>query len=302
MSTDDQDATLYRFTPPPPAPPGDGGLSSPGSPDGPDGPGEPSEARARTDNRGTASPSRRRSRVTKAAAGLALVLGTGTGAAVVLTPSPGRATSLASTNSSARASSPSAGLPAERAARAFWHELFGPLGGPAGPVGAGGPAGPTGPVGEVGTAEPAGVPGRGFGPPLGLVAPGGVVHGSFTVRGPNGTFETLDTQVGTVQTVSPSSITVKSADGYSQDYSVSSSTVVFADYNGIGSVNKGDDVAVVGLVGSSGITAKRVVDITQVQANGRAWEPAPPNHFTTPSTTSSGATTGNFTDDPEPAA
>ena len=125
--------------------------------------------------------------------------------------------------------------------------------------------------------------------------PGNVVHASYTVKGPSGAYETLDTQVGTVQAVSSSSITVKSADGYRQQYAVGSSTVVYADHNGIGSVKLGDQVSVIGLAGSSAVTAERIVDITQVQANRSTWQPQPPAPPTSPSTPgSAGATTTGY--------
>ena len=64
------------------------------------------------------------------------------------------------------------------------------------------------------------------------------IHAQFTVpRTPNGGYETIATQTGTVQSVSSSSVTVKSADGYTQNYDVTSSTLVDADYEGILSVS-----------------------------------------------------------------
>ena len=265
MPSDDEDATLYQFTPPPPPPPSD--QAHPGG-----------------------GRRKRRSRVTKAAAGLALVLGTGGGAAaVVLATSPGQTSSLASTSAT---TSPTKVPPGDKTGRGFaWRMRGGPFAGGMGA--AGGPAmgGPFG--GPMGGPTKAG--------PFGFIGGGGIVHASYTIKGPNGSYETLDTQVGTVDDVSSSSITVKSADGYSQQYAVDSSTVVYADYNGIGSVKTGDNVEVVGLVGSSGVTAERVVDITQVQANGQSWEPTP----TAPPTTAtpSGSTSGDFTgDDPGSAA
>ena len=190
---------------------------------------------------------RHRSRVTKTAAGLALVLGAGTGAgAVVMTTAPGSVTRLAS--STARTS-------AARPARdALGGGLAWAMDG-------------SGPRGRFRSGRFLAFPG---------VGAGGVVHGSYTVKGPNG-YETLDTQVGTVEAVSSTSVTVKSADGYSQKYSVVSTTVVYADQDGIGSIKTGDEVTVVGLVGSSGVTAEHIVDVTQVQANGATWRPSPPS-------------------------
>ncbi|MGC8628203.1 MAG: hypothetical protein ACP5VR_11780 [Acidimicrobiales bacterium] len=121
----------------------------------------------------------------------------------------------------------------------------------------------------------------GFG--FGMFGPMGALHGQFTVPAPSGGYETLATQVGTVQSVTSSSISVKSADGYVQDYVVSSSTVVNADYEGILSVKKGDTVMVEATVSGSTYTAQQVTDTTQVQANRQSWAPRPPSSPTTPS-------------------
>ena len=261
MTTDDDDATFYQFTPLPPpsgSDPDAGGMAqAPFSvPDG--APGGSSGSRKR----------RRRSRVTKTAAGLALVLGAGAGAgAVVMATSSGGATTLASTSATTPTTTPARNRPGGR----FMWGMNG--GGPGAQFRFGGPL-------------------MGF---AGMGA-GGVVHGSFTVKGPSGAYETLDTQVGTVQDVSSSSITVKSADGYSQQYTVGSSTVVDADYDGIGSVKTGDEVSVVGIVGSSGVTAERIVDVTQVQANGSTWRPSPPGAPPTTNGNAGGNTTGAFGD------
>ena len=114
----------------------------------------------------------------------------------------------------------------------------------------------------------------------------GVIHGSYTLKGPNGTYETIDTQSGTAKDVTSSSITVLSADGFSQIYAVGSSTVVDADYNGIGSVAVGDNISIVGLASGGTVTAERVTDLTQIQANRSSWAPARPTTTTTTPTTS----------------
>jgi hypothetical protein len=99
---------------------------------------------------------------------------------------------------------------------------------------------------------------------------GGVVHASYTFKDAQGTYETMDTQTGTAEAVSSSSITVQSADGFSQVYQVSSSTLVHADYEGILSVKTGDNVSVVGEVDGANVDAEQVTDLTQVQA-GASW-------------------------------
>jgi hypothetical protein len=66
---------------------------------------------------------------------------------------------------------------------------------------------------------------------------------------------------------------VKSADGFSQAYSVGSSTGVYGA-NGIGSVKVGDDVSVQGLANGTTVTAARVADLTQAQADRTSWGPS----------------------------
>jgi hypothetical protein len=109
----------------------------------------------------------------------------------------------------------------------------------------------------------------------GLMGPLGAIHAQFTVPGPNGGYETIATQTGTVQSVSSGSVTVKSTDGYTQQYVVDPSTLVAADYEGILSVSSGDTVVVEALVSGSTYTAERVVDTTQAQANRGSWGPGP---------------------------
>lgn len=274
MTTEDHDATVYQFTPPPPTPAATaaelGQSSAPGERPGAANP-------AGHSRKGGPQKARRRARVTKTAAGLALVLGTGAGAgAVVTATSSGGAVSLASTSAASSRTKPA---PSRSGRNFFW-----------------------------GMRSPHGF-GMRFGVPFLAypgALPGNLVHGTYTVKGPSGSYETLDTQVGIVQAVSSSSITVKSTDGYSKQYVVGSSTVVYADSNGIGSVKAGDQVSVIGLAGSSGVTAERIVDITQVKANGGRWQPAPP---TPPTSGSNGGTTTSYSnghpfggDDPGPAA
>ena len=91
---------------------------------------------------------------------------------------------------------------------------------------------------------------------------GGVLHGQFTAPAPNGGYQTILVQRGTVQSVSGSSITVKSEDGYTHTYSVDNNTLVAAGNNGISDVAKGDTVRVLAV----GNAAKQIVDATKVQS------------------------------------
>jgi hypothetical protein len=108
-----------------------------------------------------------------------------------------------------------------------------------------------------------------FAGPLGLGGADGTVHGELTVPKPGGGYQTLDVQDGTVTAVSAASVTVKSADGYSLTYTVTSKTLVDAQAAGVGSVKKGDSVFITATVSGSTPTAADIYDLTAVKA-GRA--------------------------------
>ena len=61
--------------------------------------------------------------------------------------------------------------------------------------------------------------------PSGRIMP---VHGQIVLAKPGGGFRTVDFQNGTVTKVDSTSITLKSADGFSQSYPITSSTIVSA--------------------------------------------------------------------------
>ncbi len=92
-------------------------------------------------------------------------------------------------------------------------------------------------------------------------------HGEW-VSGKAGKDVTHDAVRGTVSAVSPTSITVKSTDGFTQTYAVASSTKVGERENGKGSAKKGvigdvkvtDHVLVTGTKDGSALTAVRVMD------------------------------------------
>ena len=141
------------------------------------------------------------------------------------------------------------------------------------------PGKPAGPGGHFG--------GRGFGGFGGAFAGGlggPVVHGQYTIKGPNG-YETIDERTGTVSAVSDTSgstwsLTVKSADGSSGTFTVNASTSVNGGESGIASVKSGDTVVVTATVSGGTATAVRITDGTTLKANGKSWLPlrgqAPP--------------------------
>jgi hypothetical protein len=105
--------------------------------------------------------------------------------------------------------------------------------------------------------------------PLGLGGFGfgmGVAHGQLTVPKSGGGYQTVDVQSGTVTAVSTGSVTVKSGDGFTATYTVTSKTVVDAEAAGIGSVKKGDTIFVTATVSGSTATAANILDLTQIKA------------------------------------
>lgn len=110
--------------------------------------------------------------------------------------------------------------------------------------------------------------GRGeWGPGGGM---GGVIHGQGTVRTATG-FKTVDVQMGTVDSVSSTSLTVISADNFKQTYTIVPSTVVDAQAGGISTVQKGDTVRVLAEPSGSTITATSVMDRTRIGDSRRAF-------------------------------
>jgi len=112
-----------------------------------------------------------------------------------------------------------------------------------------------------------GGPWRGFGF-AGWAGLGGgrIVHGQVVVPKSGGGYQTLDVQEGQVTAVSSASVTVRSSDGYTATYVVTSSTVVDAQAAGIGSVKTGDTVDVTATVSGSTATAASITDPTAIRA------------------------------------
>ena len=110
----------------------------------------------------------------------------------------------------------------------------------------------------------AGRNGFGFGLGVGLGAglPGGLAHGQVVVVKPGGSYQTIDIQSGKVTAVSSTSITLKSADGYSASYVIASTTIVDAQRAGIGSVKVGNEVSLVATVSGSKATASSLTDLS----------------------------------------
>jgi len=104
-----------------------------------------------------------------------------------------------------------------------------------------------------------------FGGPGALGGLFGAVHGTAVVPKSGGGYQTVAFQNGKVTAVSSTSITLRSADGYSRSYRVTSATVVNARRDGIGSIKAGNQVIVTATVSGSTATATRVIDVSLIQ-------------------------------------
>ena len=100
----------------------------------------------------------------------------------------------------------------------------------------------------------------------------GGLHGEVTVKKPDGNgFQTMAFQTGEVTAVSPSSITVKSEDGFSRTYSVDENTAVGSGRDGIGTVKVGDTVHIGGIVEDGKARAAGILDSTSLGKIGEHW-------------------------------
>jgi len=100
---------------------------------------------------------------------------------------------------------------------------------------------------------------------LGGFGLGGPLHGTLVLPKQGGGTVTAEIQNGKVASVSQSSITLKSTDGFTKTYIVTASTIVDAQRDGIGSVKVGDQVWVAATVSGGTVTAVRVLDISQLR-------------------------------------
>jgi hypothetical protein len=101
-----------------------------------------------------------------------------------------------------------------------------------------------------------------------LGAPFGALHGQFVVPKSGGGYQAVDMQRGSVTAVSSSSITVKSADGYTKTYQVVSSTNVDAQRDGISSVKTGHQVTIFARGSGSTVTAASILDSSVLSKDG----------------------------------
>jgi hypothetical protein len=131
------------------------------------------------------------------------------------------------------------------------------------------------------TASPSATPGSPAPEKGNGTAHGRQLHGESVVKKGDGSFETRVTQQGTVEAVSGSSITVKSEDGFSQDYVINADTKIVklpepvADGTAAkddagkrlrpsaataADIKQGDTVRISGVRDGSSVTARNIVD------------------------------------------
>ncbi|MBN6052880.1 hypothetical protein JYK22_13160, partial [Nonomuraea sp. RK-328] len=112
--------------------------------------------------------------------------------------------------------------------------------------------------------------GRRWGHRMGFGGP--ALHGEFVVPDGEGKYATVATQYGDVTAVDQDSVTVKSEDGYTKEYTVDPDTRVNRD-EGIASVKTGTKVMVMAKVDGGTATAVAVRDVSL--RDGRGWRGRP---------------------------
>lgn len=123
--------------------------------------------------------------------------------------------------------------------------------------------GPQGPMGKRGRGEqdaPGGQGGQG-GMRGGADAFAGVQHGDVVVTGPNGLPQTKRIARGTTTAVTPTSVTIKSTDGYDSVFAVDASTKILGNQQGgsASSLVVGQNVFAIGTVAATTATAERIM-------------------------------------------
>ena len=103
----------------------------------------------------------------------------------------------------------------------------------------------------------------------------GALHGQFVTGKSGGGYQTIDVQTGQVTAVSSTSITLKSSDGFTHTYVITSSTLVDAQRDGSGSVKVGNQASVQATVSGSTATAVSLEDLTLLQKEHPAFGMAP---------------------------
>lgn len=102
------------------------------------------------------------------------------------------------------------------------------------------------------------------------LGPYGAVHGQLVVPRSGGGYQTEDVQRGSVSAVSSTSLTVKSADGFTKTYRVTGSTSLIPQGGTISSVKTGQQVSVTATVSGTTATVTQIVDLALLGNGGFA--------------------------------
>lgn len=103
------------------------------------------------------------------------------------------------------------------------------------------------------------------------------IHGEYVVKKADGGYQTIATQHGEVTAVSPTSISVRSEDGYTATYVVTADTLVNAARDGIATVRTGDTVHVMATRAGDTRTAVHIVDKSRIDAARQQFAPPAQN-------------------------
>lgn len=96
------------------------------------------------------------------------------------------------------------------------------------------------------------------------------LHGTLVLPDDRGGYLTLLVQRGKATSVSAGSVTVRSADGYTQRWTVTPTTAVMGGAEGIKSFSEGDAVAVTGVRSEDTLRATHIVDVGRFVAPRRS--------------------------------
>jgi hypothetical protein len=138
-------------------------------------------------------------------------------------------------------------------------------------------------------------PGPLLGAGLGLI--GGALHGTAVVEDEDGGYRTVVSQRGEVTSVSATSLTVKSKDGFTATYKLDEDTTdLLGGPEGVGDLEKGDEVAVTGDRKGDVNTATHVADLSRFEGRLRhvpgLKHRLRPGATPSPSSTTEGSSTG----------
>lgn len=121
---------------------------------------------------------------------------------------------------------------------------------------------------------------RGMGPghmDRGAMGLRGAVRGDVVVPDGKGGYQTIRVQRGSVTATTGNSITVKSADGHSETYAVTATTLVNAARDGLRSIAVGDKVGVRATLSGDKATATHIRDLTKLGADRPKGPPPAPS-------------------------